>query len=85
MTISEEYLKEKPNLYDSWMKMNYAVLRLITRLGDDGIIWKNMSVENCNWWHQFAVEEEFYEAAIVYRDGVHKCYDYKQPNNGNSI
>lgn len=61
--------------------MHLAIMRLVKKKGDEAIVWKNMSVKNCKHWQQFAEEEEFFEVAIVYRDGIHKCFDYDKNMN----
>lgn len=76
MTIAQKFKKDNPKVYDSWIELNYSILKLVEKKGIEAIIWKHFSTEKCKWWEQFAVEEEFFEAAIVYRDNVHRCFDY---------
>jgi hypothetical protein len=77
MSLIEAHRKESPRTLDSWLKMWHAVMRAMERKGESVIIWKNMPVDKCKIHEQMAMELEYYEVACIFRDNIHKCYDYK--------
>jgi hypothetical protein len=76
MSIVEQYRKKSPRTFDSWLKMVTIIFKAVGKRGESLIIWKHLSTEKCQEKEAIATELEMYEAAIVYRDNVHKCYDY---------
>lgn len=78
MSLVEAHIKNSPRTHDSWLKMWHAIFKLMERKGESIIIWKNMSVNKCMYHEKLATELEYYEVACIYRDNIHKCYDYEQ-------
>ena len=53
------------------------ILNKVEEEGESFVQWNNLSVEGCKKMESVASELDFYKAASVYRDNVHKCCDYK--------
>ena len=78
MSLIESHSKtSSPRTHESWLKMWHAIMKAIIREGEKFIVWDNMSVDNCNYHEQIAVELEYFEVASIFRDNINKCYDYK--------
>jgi len=76
MSIIDNYKLEHPGSFDSWLRLNTSIANALDRIGVDFIVWENMSVSNCIYQESVLVELERFEAAILLRDNIHRCYDY---------
>jgi len=72
----EEYKNNSPNTFNSWLNLVTKIFTAVEKHGESFVIWENLSVEMCQEKESIAVELEMYEAASIYRDNIHKCYDY---------
>lgn len=74
MSIIEYNRINNPH-YERWLEKVISISKLIEDNGELYVHWDDLDVERCKMLEKLAVELEMYNAAAVYRDNIHKCFD----------
>jgi hypothetical protein len=78
MSLLEKHKEKNPDTYDSWLKTIINIYNLTEEHGKDFVIWNKMTTEVCKLNETVSAELEMFEASCVYRDNVHRCFDYEE-------